>query len=230
MLVQRARDNLVRRRVLQPRRRPGRARLRRPLGRDRPRGHGARPRAAVRGGADALHGRPPGRRDRAAARHAAAPAGAHARCPTCASSGGSSARRAPGRGRSAATSRALLEPEAEVYAALCLGRARLRAQERLRARRARAVGRDRLDARGADRGRRARRRPRDRGRDALALLLRGHAERRPRARGEPRHPVHRPADRAGDGGLRADARRRSSRGASPTSPRRTCRRGSAATC
>ena len=34
----------------------------------------------------------------------------------------------------------------------------------------------------------------------------------------------------GDGGLRRAARRRRSRAASPTSPRRTCRRGSAATC
>ena len=42
------------------------------------------------------------------------------------------------RARSAATVAPLLEPEAEVYAALCLGRARLRDQERLHARRARA--------------------------------------------------------------------------------------------
>ena len=66
----------VRRGVLQPRRRAGRARLRRALGGDRPRGHRAGAGAAVRRGADALHGRPPGRRDRAAARHAPAPAGA----------------------------------------------------------------------------------------------------------------------------------------------------------
>ena len=64
-----------RRRVLQPRRRPGRAGLRRPFAADRPRGHGARPRAAVRRGADRRDGRPAGGDDRAAARHAAAQAG-----------------------------------------------------------------------------------------------------------------------------------------------------------
>ena len=42
--------------------------------------------------------------------------------------------------------------------------------------------------------------------------------------------LHRDPDRAGDGGLRQDARRRRSRAASPTSRRRTSRRASAATC
>ena len=40
----------------------------------------------------------------------------------------------------------------------------------------------------------------------------------------------RAADRAGDGDLRRVARAGASRAASPTSPRRTCRRASAATC
>ena len=46
------------RRVLQPRRRPGRARLRRPLGRARRRGRGDRARARVRGGAARRRHRP----------------------------------------------------------------------------------------------------------------------------------------------------------------------------
>ena len=62
----------------------------------------------------------------------------------------------------------LLEPDAEVYAALVPRRARLRREERLRARRARPLGRDRLDARGADRRRRARAREGHVRRDAVA--------------------------------------------------------------
>ena len=46
------------RRVLQPRRRPGRARLRRPLGRARRRGRGGRPGARLRGGAARRRPRP----------------------------------------------------------------------------------------------------------------------------------------------------------------------------
>ena len=166
---------------------------------------------------------------RAAARHAAAAAGAQR------AARGAPRRRA--RAHAAPSARALggevaplLEPEAEVYAALCLGVRDYVAKNgfehvvlglsggidstlvALIA--ADALGADRVTAR----------------RDAVALLLRGHAERRARARGEPRHPVHRPADRAGDGRLRADARAGLRRAASPTSPRRTSRRGSAATC
>ena len=63
-------------RVLQHGRRPGRARLRRPLGGDRPRGLRARARASVRRGAGRRDRRRAGRADRPAARHAAAPAGA----------------------------------------------------------------------------------------------------------------------------------------------------------
>ena len=59
------------RRVLQPRRRPGRARLRRPLGRARRRGRSDRPRARVRGGA-ARRRRRPDRGDRAPAARCAA--------------------------------------------------------------------------------------------------------------------------------------------------------------
>ena len=65
----------------------------------------------------------------------------------------------------------LLEPEAEVYAALCLGVRDYVDQERLHARRARPVGRDRLHARRARGRRRARPGPRDVRRDAVALLL-----------------------------------------------------------
>ncbi len=60
------------RRVLQPRRRPGRARLRRPLGRARRRGRGDRARARVRGGA-ARRRRRPDRGDRPPAARRAPP-------------------------------------------------------------------------------------------------------------------------------------------------------------
>ena len=107
--------------------------------------------------------------------------------------------------------------------------ARLRRQERLRARRDRAVGRDRLGARGADRGRRARPGARDVRVDALALLQRGNAGRRARDRGEPRRRLPRDRHRARRWALRRAARARPSRGASPTWPRRTSRRASAGT-
>ena len=108
--------------------------------------------------------------------------------------------------------------------------ARLRDQERLRARRHRAVGRDRLDAGRPHRRRRPRARARDLRDDALAVLVAGHARRRAQAGREPRRRAARAADRRGDGGLRGAAGATSSPGASPTSPRRTCRRASAATC
>ena len=67
-----------------------------------------------------------------------------------------------------------LDPDAEVYAALCAGGARLRRQERLPARAARPVGRDRLRAHGLHRGRRAGPRASRLRRDALPPLLRGN--------------------------------------------------------
>ena len=87
------------------------------------------------------------------------------------------------------------------------GRARLRRQERLQARRDRALGRDRLDAGGAAGRRRARAGEGHVRRDALALVVGRDAVRRAAAGGEPRRGVLRPADRAGDGDLRADAGR-----------------------
>ena len=66
MFVTRARDNSVLRRVLQQRRRPGRADLRRALRRDRRRGHRARPRPRLRGGAARRRRRTEGGRSAAA--------------------------------------------------------------------------------------------------------------------------------------------------------------------
>ena len=112
------------------------------------RGACSRARAAVRRGAGRRRRRPAGGADRAAARHAAAARRCARALPEVATLG---PLRAPGaRGRrpaSAATSPTLLEPEAEVYAALVLGMRDYVRQERLRARRARALGRDRLGAR-----------------------------------------------------------------------------------
>ena len=109
--------------------------------------------------------------------------------------------------------------------------ARLRRQERLRPRRARPLRRHRLGAGRDDRGRRARRRARQRRRDALAVLLGRDAGRRARARARRSASQRdRAADRRRHGRLRARCSRPSSPAARPTSPRRTCRRGSAATC
>ena len=72
-----------------------------------------------------------------------------------------------------------LEPDAEVYEALKLGLARLRAQERLRAGAGRGLGRDRLGARRPDRRRRARARAGELRRHALPPLQRGDPGRRP---------------------------------------------------
>ena len=66
----------------------------------------------------------------------------------------------------------VLAPEEELYRALVLGRARLRAEERLQARGGGAVRRDRLCACGARRRRRARRGVRDLRVDALAATRR----------------------------------------------------------
>ncbi len=108
--------------------------------------------------------------------------------------------------------------------------ARLRPQERLPARRARALRRDRLGARRLPGRRRARPRARERRDHALALLLERHPGRRARARRSARGAHPRAGHRARHGRLRAGAPRPSSPTARPTSPRRTCRRASAATC
>ena len=108
--------------------------------------------------------------------------------------------------------------------------ARLRDQERLRARRHRALGRDRLDAGRAHRRRRARPRPRDLRDDALAVLVGGHARRRPHAGREPRRRAARAADRPRRWPATTSCWPTSSPAASPTSPRRTSRPASAATC
>ena len=99
----------------------------------------------------------------------------------------------------------LLEPEAEVYAALVARHARLRREERLQARRDRAVGRDRLHARAADRRRRARARLRD----AVTMPSRysssGTRDDAKVLADNLGVELHEIADRAGDGDLRRPA-------------------------
>ena len=109
--------------------------------------------------------------------------------------------------------------------------ARLRGEERLRARGAGALGRDRLGAGGADRRRRARRRSASPASSMPSPYSSEGTQADARDdRGEPRRRLHRarrsttrwrPTTRCSRG-LRRDA--------SPTSPRRTSRRASAATC
>ena len=200
--------------------------------RGRPRGRRARPRAAVRRGAASS------RRvdlqaalDRAAARHAAAPAGAQRAARGAPRSGASSGAERPSRSSgSAATSPSCSSPRPRSTRRSCSA---LRDYVEKNGFEHVVLGLSggidstlvalvAVDALGADRVHVRR--------DAVALLLRGHAARRARARRQPRRRAARAPDRAGDGGLRRDARRAASRAASPTSPRRTCRRASAATC
>ncbi len=100
--------------------------------------------------------------------------------------------------------------------------ARLRREERLRRRRPRPLGRHRLRARGGARRRRARAGARALRLDAVALLVRGHAVRRPPRGREPRLRLPGAADRG-----HRRARSTSRRSARPGSRRRTSRRGCA---
>ena len=88
----------------------------------------------------------------------------------------SSWRASDSRHKASAARSSPFEPELEqMRRALVLGAARLRRQERLRRRRARALGRDRLGARRGARRRGARAGARALRLDAVALLVRGHA-------------------------------------------------------
>ena len=86
------------------------------------------------------------------------------------------------------------------------GPARLRGQERLRARRTGAVRGHRLGSGGPDRGRRPRAGAGHLREHALALLLGGHPRGRASDRPEPRRGAPRAADRRPDEGLRRRAR------------------------
>ena len=182
--------------LLQPGRRPGRAGLRRPQPGDRPGRRGGGPRAAVRGGARPSATVDPGAagRRRACATRATAPA-----CAGAASAGATPAsrsssalaelrRRRRARRGARAVAEPLLEPEAEVYAAL-VTRACATTWTRTASSAWCSALSGGIDSAlvGADRGRRAGRRARDLRVDALALLVRGHAGRRARDRREPRH-------------------------------------------
>ena len=123
-----------------------------------------------------------------------------------------------------------LEPGARGLRGARARHARLRAQERLHRRADQPLGRDRLVARRRDRGRRARRRARERRDAAVALLERG--QRRPTRAALARAARHRAPSRCRSSRRTPRSRRcsrRCSTAARPTSPRRTCRRASAAT-
>ena len=128
--------------LLQRRRRPGRAGLRRPQRRDRPDRRGRRARAAVRGGAHRLHDRPRRGRRRPAAR----PAPPRRRSTAPRAGGGpgverlgalraSSRATIPGVGQAAGVPRAAARARGRGLHGARDRRARLRRQERLRARR-----------------------------------------------------------------------------------------------
>ena len=210
-------------RVLQPRRRPGRAPLRRPLGRARRRRRGAGAGAGLRGGAARRRPRPErGDRPPAARRP---PALARAR------PGGRAGADRPRAGSKCCfntkSSRRRDRPVRAGARADAPGArarpARLRRQERLRRDRARALGRDRLGARRGARGRRARAGAGALRLDAVALLVRGTRRTTRRRVAESLGCDFREIAIEGD-------RRRLPRGAASArrgSPPRTCRRGSA---
>ena len=141
MVAQRAARQPRRRRVLRAGRRPGRARLRRPLVRRRPRRRRDRPRAAVRRGPARLRRRRARRRRRPPARHAPAPG-----APRALPGGGADARRRSATGaagerrapRRRAAGRAARAATPRSTRALVLGTRDYVDEERLRARRARA--------------------------------------------------------------------------------------------
>ena len=182
--------------------RPGRARLRRPQPRDRPGRPDPGQGAAVRGGAHHLHHRPARDHGRTAARHAPPRERAKATARR-------TRRRATGvhagehQHRGQRRARAGLRragrhagPRGGGLRRAAHRPARLRGEERLRARGDRALRRDRLRA-GRARGR-GRARP-GAGHvrvDALPLLERGHAKRRARDRREPRRRLPRDRHRA----------------------------------
>ncbi len=209
-------------RLLQSRRRPGRAALRRALGRARRRGRGTRPRPRLRGGAACRRPRSE-RGDREAAPRRPPPC-PRARARGRARAGGGRARKRTGSEHEPARrhGRAVRRRARADAQGARAGAAGLRRQERLRRRRPRALRRDRLGARRHARRRRARAGARPLRLDAVALLLRGHADRRAAPGGQPRLRLPRDPDR-GDG--RRLPRRR--RGRRPGSPRRTCRPGCA---
>ncbi len=222
----------VRSAVLQPDRRPGRADLRRLQLGDRPGRRGHRARAAVRGGARVRDDRPGRGRGRPPARRA--PSRGRTSQPRARRGGGRDdrpperrQRRGARRGRRPGGGPAL--PGGGGLPGARHRGARLRGQERLQARRAGPVGRDRLHAGGADRGGRAGGRRGDQRGHAVALLVGGHPGRRAPAREEPGHAADRARDQRAGRGVRGAARRTSSRAATSTSPRRTCRPASAAT-
>ena len=177
MIVQRARDYLSPDRVLRARRRPGRARLRRPLVRLRPRGRDPRPLARLRRGPARRRRRPVARPRRARlrdTRHRVAARdvrgrGADDRSPARSPSRAAPSRRSAGARRAGhAVPRPRRRGLRRARDSACATTSRRTASTHV------VLGlsrRDRLDARRRARRRRARRRPRQRGRHAVALLV-----------------------------------------------------------
>ena len=227
----RARQRLLRR-VLQRRRRAGRADLRRPLAGARRGGRRARARArASRRRCSSSTSTPPTRSGGGCATCAGARSRASAaprrRSRSCTSATAARARR-PDR---AARRRSALGELEQMRLALELGLRDYVEQERLQRGRRRRLRRDRLGADRRARRRGARRRARALRLDAVALLVRGDA--RATRGGSPRASAPTSASCRSSAiveAFDAIARRELRRAASPTSPRRTCRRGSAACC
>ena len=209
MLVTRARDNSALPRLLQRGRRPGRAALRRPFGRARRRGRGARARTGLRGGAARRR-----RRSRARRSDAGSATSAAARWPR---ERGRS--RPDRRGRARRTRRANTKSRAGDVVALrstSSSRCARRSSSALRDYVgkngfddvvARRLGRHRLGRHGGARGRRARAGARALRLDAVALLVRGHARDARRVAESLGCDFRELADRADRRRVRHDARR-----------------------
>ena len=225
--------------VLQRRRRAGRTGLRRPQPRHRTRRDDHRPRRAVRRG-HAGRGPRSSRRTRASCVGSAVEwAGGRLSEPRKShpAGGGPHLRRAspPPGGPRAHAARAAPDGGAAVSRRGDLPCAHprdsgLHPEERLSRSRARAVGRDRFRARADHRGGCNRPGGGDRRLDAVAV----HGRDEPGRRRDPGPPAGRQVPGAADRGPGGQVRRGRwpppSRARSRTSPRRTCRRGSGATC
>ena len=185
-------------RLREPRGRAGRAGLRRRVDGHRRRRHGPGPRAAVRGG-------PPRRRPRCPARPPPARPGRSR--PARAAPHRRGQREPPRAAVPSTTRRAAPRPGAGGLPGVGARHARLRAEERVRARGPGAVGRRRLVARRRHRRGRARPRPGHRCAHAVALLERGSITDAEALAAEPRHRHADDPHRARARGVHDDARR-----------------------
>ena len=226
MLQTRARDNVCYVAFVNAVGRPGRARVRRALGRARRRGRGARTRAGVRGSAARRRHRAAGsgwasptRRPATVARERAGNGAGRAGCPRRLAAPSERDRLRRRRSRRSSTS------SSRCGCALELGLRDYIREERLRRRGGQCLRRHRLGVDRGDRLRGARARARPLRLHAFPVQLRRDAPGCPAAGGGARRALPRAADRVDRRGASSRRSRRCSRAGSRTRPRRTSRLG-----